>query len=302
MITPEGVDGVLVVDKPLGPTSHDVVARARRALGTPRVGHTGTLDPQATGVLPLVVGKATRLAQFLTSSVKAYEARVAFGRSTDTYDAAGAVTEDTGRQPDPDAVEAALGSFRGAFLQAPPAYSAKKVDGERAYARARRDEAVTLLPVTVTVERLELTRWDGPVACLTVSASAGFYVRSLAHDLGAVLGTGGHLAGLRRIAAGAFTLDDAVPFDLLRPEHRPALLERLLPLARVLPHLPAVRLTARGLQRVGHGQDVGPADYEAATPAAGTGPVQLLGPDGALVALALPVADAGFLHPSVVLR
>jgi tRNA pseudouridine55 synthase len=256
------VDGVLVVDKPLGPTSHDVVARARRALGTPRVGHTGTLDPQATGVLPLVVGKATRLAQFLSASVKEYDALVAFGRATDTYDAAGAVTEETGRQPSAEAVEAALERFRGAFLQAPPAYSAKKVDGERAYARARRAEAVTPAPVAVTVERLELTGWDGDLACLRVRASAGFYVRSLAHDLGAALGTGAHLAGLRRILAGAFTLDDAVPFELLGPEHRALLLPRLRPLEQVLPHVPALRLTERGVRRAGHGQDVGPADFE----------------------------------------
>jgi tRNA pseudouridine55 synthase len=220
------VNGVLVVDKPLGPTSHDVVARARRALGTPRVGHTGTLDPQATGVLPLVVGKATRLAQFLSASVKEYDALVAFGRATDTYDAAGAVTEETGRQPSAEAVEAALERFRGAFLQAPPAYSAKKVDGERAYARARRAEAVTPAPVAVTVERLELTGWDGDLVCLRVRASAGFYVRSLAHDLGAALGTGAHLAGLRRILAGAFTLDDAVPF-----EHAGARAPRVAPAA-----------------------------------------------------------------------
>lgn len=294
------VDGVLVVDKPPGPTSHDVVARVRRALGTPRVGHTGTLDPQATGVLPLVVGKATRLAQFLSASVKEYDALVAFGRATDTYDAAGAVTEETGRQPSAEAVEAALERFRGAFLQAPPAYSAKKVDGERAYARARRAEAVTPAPVAVTVERLELTGWDGALACVRVRASAGFYVRSLAHDLGVALGTGAHLAGLRRIRAGAFTLDQATPFELLGPEHRASLLRRLQPLEQLLPHVPALRLTARGARRAGHGQDVGPADFEGAAPASGH--VQLLGPDGTLVALATAAGEPGFLHPSVVLR
>lgn len=292
--------GVLVVDKPSGMTSHDVVARARRALGTPRVGHTGTLDPLATGVLPLVVGKATRLAQFLSASTKEYDAVVAFGRATDTYDAAGTVTTETGRQPTPEEVEAALEGFRGTFAQTPPAYSAKKVDGERAYARARRDEAVVPAAVTVTVEALELTGWDGDRACLRVRASAGFYVRSLAHDLGAVLGTGAHLAGLRRTRAGAFTLAQAVPFDRLRPEERPALAGLLQPLERLLPDAPAVSLTPRGLERVGHGQDVGPADF-AGPPPAGPGPIQLLGSDGALVALATPAAE-GFLHPSIVLR
>jgi tRNA pseudouridine55 synthase len=296
------LDGVLVVDKPLGPTSHDVVARARRALGTPRVGHTGTLDPRATGVLPLVIGKGTRLARFLTASMKEYEALVVFGRATDTYDAAGTVTAETGRRPAPDAVEAALAQFRGAFLQTPPAYSAKKVDGERAYARARRDEAVTPPAVMVSVEQLALTGWEGEMARLTVRASAGFYVRSLAHDLGTALGTGAHLAGLRRTRAGVFTLDDAVPFDLLLPEHRETLLGRLRPLEQVLPHAPAVRLTPRGLQRVGHGQDVGPADYETTAPLGEEGPIQLLAPDGTLVALGGAPSATGFLHPSVVLR
>ena len=302
MSRPAAIDGLLVVDKPPGPTSHDVVSRARRALGTPRVGHTGTLDPGASGVLPLVVGKATRLAKFLSATFKEYEALVAFGRATDTYDAAGAVTEETGRQPSPEAVEAALAGFRGRYLQAPPAYSAKKVHGERAYARARRAETVTLAPVPVTVERLELTGWEGPLARLSVRASAGFYVRSLAHDLGVSLGTGAHLAGLRRTRAGAATLDEAVPFEQLQPEHRAALLGRLRPLEGLLPDMPAVQLTERGVQHVSHGRDVGPADFTGPAPPQGPGPVQLLGPDGTLVALADPGASAGSLHPSVVLR
>lgn len=300
MTAPPGLDGVLVIDKPVGPTSHDVVARARRALGTPKVGHTGTLDPLASGVLPLVVGRATRLARFLSASVKEYEATVAFGRATDTYDAAGETTSESAERPSASDVEAALAAFRGTFAQTPPAFSAKKIDGERAYRLARRAAPVAPAPVTVTVEALDLVECGPDSVRLRVRVSAGFYVRSLAHDLGMALGCGGHLAALRRTRAGAFTLAEAAPFDLLTPDHRETLAGRLLPLERMLPDLPEARLTEAGQVRVGHGRDVGPGDLAGPAPAA-PGPVRLVGPDGRLVAIAETV-PGGALHPSVVLR
>lgn len=294
------LDGVLVLDKPVGPTSHDVVARARRALGTPKIGHTGTLDPLASGVLPLVIGRATRLARFLSASVKEYEATVAFGRATDTCDAAGETTSESVERPSASAVEAALAAFRGAFAQTPPVFSAKKIDGERAYRLARQAAPVAPAPVTVTVEALDLIEYGRDAVRLRMRVSAGFYVRSLAHDLGVALGCGGHLAALRRTRAGAFTLADALGFDRLTPGHRDALAACLLPLERMLPDLPEARLTDAGRVRVGHGRDVGPGDLAGPAPLT-TGPVRLMGPDGRLVAIA-EAAPGGALHPSVVLR
>ncbi len=197
--------GALLVDKPAGPTSHDVVARARRALGTSRIGHTGTLDPLATGLLVLLVGRATRLAQFLVGDVKEYLADVRLGIETRTYDAEGLDGEppDDGTEvgqalPALDAIETALGAFRGTFLQTPPPYSAKKVAGRRAYEHARRDTQVELRPVEVTVHQLEIVRATGSAVSLRLVCTAGFYVRSLAHDLG-------RSAGLRGASARAST-------------------------------------------------------------------------------------------------
>jgi tRNA pseudouridine(55) synthase len=178
-------DGVLVVDKTEGPTSHDVVTFARRALGVSRIGHTGTLDPMATGVLPLVIGRATRLAQFLTASDKTYEATVAFGRMTDTYDASGKVTGTSDRRPAREDLESALTRFRGTFEQTPPAYSAKNIDGERSYDLARRGKtAVAQRPkaVPVTVKRLEVIAFDGETARLEMQVTAGFYVLGFLQD------------------------------------------------------------------------------------------------------------------------
>ena len=203
-------DGVLVVDKPQGPTSHDVVTLARRALGVSRIGHTGTLDPMATGVLPLVIGRATRLAQFLTASDKDYEATVAFGRATNTYDAMGTVVTTSAERPTREQIEAALPGFRGTFEQTPPAFSAKNIDGERSYEIARKaKDGVVVLPkaVTVTVRELDLCRSTVKTAVLHMRVTAGFYVRSLAHDLGAALGMGGVLTGLRRTRSGEFGLE-----------------------------------------------------------------------------------------------
>lgn len=305
------MNGVLVIDKPTGPTSHDVVALVRRALGETRVGHTGTLDPMATGVLPLVVGRATRLASLLSGADKTYEAGVRFGCATDTYDATGRVAGD----PDapvastleigpPEgltaaAIEAALPRFRGTYEQTPPQYSAKKIGGVASYKLARRRVDVAPAPVQVTVHELVLLGYEDGLATVRVTATAGFYVRSLAHDLGAVLGCGGHLAALRRTRAGSFTLDAAVPLELVQREGAAAE-RRLIPLDQLLPDIPAARLTEGGARRAGHGAAVGPADIAAAAADTGGGRVRLLDAGGHLLGLAEP-RPGGVLQPVVVL-
>ncbi len=299
------LNGVLVVDKPQGPTSHDIVAEARRALRTRRVGHTGTLDPLATGVLPLVIGQATRLSQFLTGAPKGYEATVRLGISTDTYDATGesiGVPDEGGAARIPDAeIARALDAFRGRFEQVPPPYSAKKVGGVRAYALARQRLEVATRPVAVTVERLDLASREETRLTLQVDASAGFYVRSLAHDLGVRLGCGAHLEGLRRYRSGAFTLGDAVTLDALReePEHAAG---RLVPMERLLPEAPVFDLSEAGLRKARHGNALGPSDGRlraGLVPDAGA-LARLFSPDGHLVALARR-SPGGSLQPVVVL-
>ena len=312
-----GLDGVLVVDKPEGPTSHDVVTLARRALGVSRIGHTGTLDPMATGVLPLVVGKATRLAQFLTASEKSYAATVAFGRATDTYDKLGRVVRTSSARPSRDDVERALAGFRGTFEQTPPAFSAKNIDGERAYALARKtlrrsgasDSPQASAPpvaarpkaVTVTARQMNLAAFDGETAQLTLRVSAGFYVRALAHDLGEALGCGAVLVALRRTRSGEFGLDGAVPLADVLQTPRAELGTRLVPMAAVLRELPAAVLRGpTSLERLRNGVEMGPGDI--LEPMVSPAPiVRLLGPDGGLVALAKPGKEPGHLHGWVVL-
>ena len=292
------VDGALVVDKPAGMTSHDVVAAARRLLRETRIGHAGTLDPFATGVLVLVCGRATRLARFLSASDKSYDATVRFGLTTDTYDSTGVETSRSADRPDRAAIEAALPSLRGEYLQTPPPYSARKVAGVRAYTLARRQEAVTLAPTAVRVTQADLIALSGDTAEFAIVSSAGFYVRSFAHDLGAQLGCGACLSALRRTRSGEFTLTDAVTLDTVAA--RGAALVR--PVDGLLTWMPAATLTTRGVERVRHGQAVGPADLAGPVPAgADQGEwVRLLSPDRRLVALAQPAPGA--LHPSVVLN
>jgi tRNA pseudouridine55 synthase len=297
-MTPDGPDGWLVVDKPSGITSHDVVASARRALGQSRVGHTGTLDPLATGVLPLLVGRATRLARFLGSDVKTYEAVVRFGYATTTYDSAGTPLEPRREVTlDRDAVVAALARFLGPLEQVPPLVSAKRVGGRRAYELARADVAVELAPVAVEVHELELVACEGSEAHIRVTCSAGFYVRSLAHDLGQALGTGAHLASLRRIRSGEFRIEGALPFASLVAGTETAR-EALRPLAALLPGVPAVTATLEGQERLRHGRELTPAHV---TGPAGHGDVlvRILGGDGGLLAVA--ERRGASLHPVVVL-
>ncbi len=211
-----GVEGLLVVDKPEGPTSFDMVARARRALGTRAIGHTGTLDPLASGVLVLLAGRWTRLANLLASDDKRYRATVRFGASTTTDDRAGdVVAQGDPAALDEERVRAALAALREARTQVPPAYSAIHVDGERAYQRARRGDVVALAPRDIELYALELVQWRSPDATVDVHCSKGTYVRALARDLGVALGVPAHLSALRRTAAGPWALDDAVPNALL---------------------------------------------------------------------------------------
>jgi tRNA pseudouridine55 synthase len=303
------LDGLLVIDKPEGPTSHDIVAQVRRLLNTPRVGHTGTLDPMATGVLPLVLGRATRLARFLTSSDKQYRAVVRLGQATETYDRLGeTVGPALGVQVTADDIEARLEAFRGEIVQTPPSYSAKKIGGVSAHRLARRGEAVTPAAVTVTVRALTLAAWDGvDTVTLDVRCSAGFYVRSLAHDLGQALGCGAHLAALRRTASGDFTEQAALRLDPLQPD-ADAARAAVIPMAHLLPGFPTIQVSATGVARVATGQRIRPFDLEPGSqipdfPAPVDGVewfVRVLGPDGSLLALAAPAAG-GLLHPSLVL-
>ena len=232
-----------MVDKPAGLTSHDVVARVRRIAGTRRVGHTGTLDPMATGVLVLCLGKATRLVPYLEemggADAKEYEAHIRFGFETTTDDVEGEPrgTSVPGQVPDAAAVTAALAGFVGEFEQVPPAFSAKKVAGERAYAMARRGEEFDLKPVRVQVGRAELLGLEGGIARVRIACSRGTYVRSLARDLGRALATGAHLVFLRRTRSGSADLRRAVRLDDLTPESLGA---ALIPMAAVLDAWPSV--------------------------------------------------------------
>jgi tRNA pseudouridine55 synthase len=331
------IDGVLVIEKPAGPTSHDVVARVRRAIGESRIGHTGTLDPAACGVLPLVVGRATRLARFLSAGEKRYEATVRLGFCTDTGDAQGVTvgTEYGGVLPSFETIEQALDTFRGTFLQQPPVYSAKKIAGRRSYRVARaaarltphadadreRAPVAALQPVPVHVSALTLAGVEDDRVRLEVTCSAGFYVRSLASDLGRRLGTGGHLTALRRTRSGDYALSDAISLD--RVEHDPAAaVGAVVPLARLLPHLSFVVLTSEGVMHARQGRDLQPQDLSgsasgapdrregrtSASSAAGgvdrsddEGWVRMIDSAGELVGLAQVRGVSGLLHPAVVL-
>jgi tRNA pseudouridine55 synthase len=291
---PGAPEGGLVIDKPTGLTSHDVVAAARRALGQPRIGHTGTLDPLATGVLVLLLGRATRLAQYLSPDTKTYLATVAFGQATSTYDAEGeAVGPSSDAAVDPDALGAALEHFRGRQLQVPPAVSAKKVQGERAYALARANKVVRLAPVEVEVHDLALVSSDRASAQVRLTVSAGFYVRALAHDLGQRLGTGAHLSALRRERSGVFDLARSLRFEQLISD--PAGAARMaVPMPELLAGWPSAALTADECEMVRHGRPIARAES-----AVGADRLRLLGPDGGLLGIA--ERQSGLLHPVLVL-
>ena len=285
------MDGVLVIDKPTGLTSHDVVAAARRALRERRIGHTGTLDPLATGVLPLACGRATRLVRFLTASEKEYEAAIRFGVTTDSYDATGTETSRSGLRPDADAVTRGLAALTGSYLQMPPAFSAKKVAGQRAYEMARAAKPVVLTPAPVTVVRSDLLELAGELARVRLTCSAGFYVRSFAHSLGELVGTGACLQDLRRTRSGEFTLDRSIGLETLVQGGAE---EAVIPLNRLLTAFPAAILTDQDRKRVSHGQEID-GDSDSAEW------VRLEDQGGHLVAIARAGSRPGSLHPAVVL-
>lgn len=249
------MNGLLVIDKPAGMTSHDVVHKVRRITGEQQIGHLGTLDPMATGVLPLLLGKWTRLAQFFGKLEKSYTGSIRFGFATDTYDAEGErVGEYIPVVLDAAEIERMAESFVGTIEQTPPVYSAKKVQGKAAYTLARAGKAPVMRAVPVTVHRLIIPRVHGECAEFEVTLSAGGYVRSLAHDLGQRLGCGAHLATLRRISAGLFTIDSALTLEALTALAVSGELTASMPHPRkLLPDLPATTVDTQTAGRVRNG-------------------------------------------------
>ena len=293
------MDGVIVVDKEAGWTSHDVVNKLRRIADTKRVGHLGTLDPMATGVLPLVVGRATRLAQFYTRSDKVYEAHIRFGFATGTYDRDGAPTSPPSEpQLCAEEIERLLDRFRGEILQVPPPVSAKKVDGVRAYKLARENRTVELPPARVEMYELTLLEVQGSVARVRAHCSGGTYMRSIAHDLGQALGCGAHLCDLRRTASAEFSIAQARPLPQLQElASADRLAEALVPAARMLPAFPSIYvepLTA-GHIRQGRNFPVSPFRVEP-----GTRYVKAVSSEGELIAIGEAVLP-NLYHPAVVL-
>ncbi|HEY8368836.1 MAG TPA: tRNA pseudouridine(55) synthase TruB [Thermodesulfobacteriota bacterium] len=288
--------GVLVIDKPKGPTSHDVVLRVRRRLGVRKAGHTGTLDPMATGVLPVVVGEATKLVPLLMEGDKAYEAEATLGIETDTLDAEGRVVATTPAAAWPTdraAVERAVADLAGRRVQRPPAFSAAKVGGRPLHERARAGEAAEGAPREVVVHEAALTGFEPaegdrpPRVRFRVTCSKGTYVRVLAADLGRALGSGAHLSALRRTRSGPFGLERAVPLEALDSEAgRARALAALVPPEVAIGHIPAVSLGAAEAARLAHGQAVPlPADQSSAHLSIGT-LVRVSGPGRPLLALA----------------
>jgi tRNA pseudouridine55 synthase len=299
-----GLDGVLVVAKPSGPTSHDVVGLVRRLSSTKRVGHGGTLDPFAAGVLPVFLGRATRLVEYHLSGTKRYRATMCFGERSTTDDIDGDRTPLEGPDLTRAAVEEALARFTGPIRQVPPSYSAVQVEGRRAYQMARRGEVVQLAPRDVTIHEATLLDWDGsdparPIAVVDVVCSAGTYIRALARDIGASLGSGAYLGALVRTASGGFRLEDAVSFETLR-EHAadgPAGIERVLrPIDAGLEDLPHAPVTNDEIRRLGEGLITAPKTPLVVRDA----PLVLaIGPDGRVAAVCAAVTGA--LHPHKVL-
>jgi tRNA pseudouridine55 synthase len=315
------MDGILIIDKPAGMTSHDVVARMRRILGEKRVGHTGTLDPFATGVLVLLVGRATRLAQFLSGAEKEYEAVIRLGYATDTGDVTGMRAEadkpefhakaQSTQSLNDETIEAALVSLRGEIEQIPPMYSAKKIAGRKLYELARRGEEVERKPVRVIISELEVIAHDGVLLTperdgshdlkVRVVCSAGTYIRTLAEDFGQRLRMGAHVAALRRTRAGRFTIADALTLERLSELAESAKID----LAVISPdgaisHLPAVSVSADDVWRTLHGIDLRIKDAEASQWPDGQA-VRMRDAAGDLVAVGIYDEGRESLHPHVVI-
>lgn len=298
-----GLDGVLVVAKPVGPTSHDVVALVRRLSATRRIGHGGTLDPFASGVLPLFLGRATRLVEYHLGAPKAYRATVCFGAASTTDDLEGELTPHAGPSPTRAAVEAAMVAFRGELDQVPPAYSAVKVAGRRAYAMARAGVTPELRPRRVTIDRLDLIDWDAtdpgrPIAVISIACSAGTYVRSLARDLGTAVGNAGYLGALERTASGPFDLVQAIALERVRAaaaDGQRAFAALLRPIDAGLDDLPMIEVDARQADALVRGQAV-----RVAAALASDRPLRIVDQSGRLVAIG-GVTPGGRLRPRKVL-
>jgi tRNA pseudouridine55 synthase len=252
------ISGVLVVDKPVGMTSHDVVEAIRRGTGIRRAGHTGTLDPRASGVLVILVGPAVRLSEYVSASDKRYQAIIRLGSSTDTFDAEGKfVRTDQPVNVTEEQFETILKQFEGEIEQTPPPYSAVKVGGRRAYDMARQGEEVELAPRKIQVHHLEVLEWAPPEVVVDVHCSSGTYVRSLANDMGNALGTGAYLVGLRRTKSGRFSLRDATPLRKLQEAFTAGnWYQFLIPAAEALTDVPAVELNPDDVEEVRHGHRV----------------------------------------------
>ncbi len=290
------MNGVVVIDKPAGMTSHDVVSRARRILKERSIGHLGTLDPMATGVLPLVVGRMTRLAQFYTGAEKTYEGEIRFGSATDTYDAQGdPVGPSQSVELNLDAVREAASHFRGVIQQTPPPFSAKKIQGVPAYKLARSKREVALEPVTVQIHEFDILACDGDRARFRARVSSGTYMRSAAHDMGQALGCGAHLASLRRIVVGEFDIADACTLEQLQSAaDRGELEARMIHPRRLLPSFPCVTATEESVSKIRHGQAVNLPEVSRARW------IKVFAGQADLIAIALRVAGTLF-HPKVVL-
>lgn len=290
-MTIAATDGLLLLDKPAGISSHDAVLAARRAIGEKRIGHAGTLDPFATGLLVLLTGRATRLLPYIDGEPKEYLATISFGRETDTEDLLGIATREA-PAPSEAAVRAALPALTGTFSQVPPAFSAKRVDGQRSYEAARAGVMLELKPVMITVHSWEILAWHGDHCDARIICAGGTYVRSLARDLGRAVGSAAHLTALRRVAAGAFRAEHAQPVQQLRdaaPQLRPPL--------DALPHMVQVALTNDEVHRVRRGLDIA-VTIEPGT--AGSHVALVSAEHGGLIALGERIADRW--QPRVVMR
>lgn len=260
------IDGILNINKPTGMTSHDVVAKVRKLLKQKRVGHAGTLDPAASGVLPICVGQGTRVAEYLSESGKAYRTDIFFGVVTDTYDAEGSIVRTTSTEKlTLDEIEHVLPGFLGPQMQMPPLYSAIKLQGQPAYKRMRAGEEVTLEPRPIVLTQLDILAWQPPKLTLAIECSKGTYIRSLAYDLGERLGCGAHLVGLIRTRSGPFALSDSITLDQLASFIENDTVEQYLhPADSVLQQYPALTLDAVTTERVLHGN---PFTYDVETQA-----------------------------------
>lgn len=250
------ISGILLMDKPAGCTSFDVVRRVKKVLRVRKIGHLGTLDPFATGLLPLCIGEATKLAPFLMPEPKTYRGTVKLGEDTDTQDLTGRVTARSEKLPDADEVPKAAARFVGEIEQTPPMFSAVHYQGQRAYKLARRGEKVDLPPRKVTIYRLEVEEVALPEVTITVTCSQGTYIRTLAADLGAALNCGGHLTALRRLTVGAFRVEEALPLAALENLSLEEIAGRIIPLRDCLPGLRPVPVEPEEAQRLRQGQPV----------------------------------------------